>query len=268
MPGYVLSQIDMPDWLYHLPVVWMTVVVVACTSVVCAVVYGVAIRLAANGRAPIFKGVSPVMLTPLAVLFGLIVAFLSSQVWSDSQRANATVAREASALRTVVLLAADFPSETRARIRTLVRQHIEDAINQEWPAMARQEATLAMFSAEASEMPEITLALRSQDATQALAQRELLTAFQAANDARRERIVISQSSINWIKWTVVFVLAILILFTIAFVHIDNRATAAVAMALFSIGVAACIVLIAAHNRPFTGEIRVGPDLLRQVIPKE
>jgi Protein of unknown function (DUF4239) len=258
----------MPDWIYHLPITWMTVVVVAATSVVSALVYGVAVRLAANGRAPIFKGVSPVMLTPLAVLFGLIVAFLSSQVWSDSQRANATVAREASALRTVLLLAPNFSGDTEARIRTLVRRHIDDAINREWPAMARQEATLAMFSAETAEMPEITLALRSQDTVQALAQRELLAAFQVANDARRERIVISQSSINWIKWAVVFVLAILILFTIAFVHIDNRATAAVAMTLFSVGVAACIVLIAAHNRPFTGEIKVGPDLLMQVMPKQ
>jgi hypothetical protein len=246
----------------------MTVVIVAGTATVSALVYGVAMRLAARGRAPIFKGISPVMLTPLAVLFGLIVAFLSSQVWSDAQRANATVAREASALRTVMLLATDFPAETQERIRALVRRHIQDAIDREWPAMARQEATLAMFSGEAAEMPEIALALRAQDTVQPLAQRELLAAFQTANDARRERIVISQSSINWIKWTVVFVLAVLILFTIAFVHIDNRGTAAVAMAIFSIGVAACIVLITSHNRPFTGEIKVGPDLLLQVIPKE
>ena len=40
------------------------------------------------------------------------------------------------------------------------------------------------------------------------------------------------------------------------------------MTFFTLGVAACVVLIASHNRPFTGEISVGPELLLQVIPKE
>src|SRR5438045_2620791 len=139
----------MPDWLYHLPVVWMSVVVFGGTSLVTAIVYAMSRAFAARGWGPNLKGVSPVMLTPLAVLFGLIVAFLSSQVWSDSQRANAAVAREASALRTVVLLAANFPGETEARVRALVRRHIADAVNQEWPAMARRAATLTMSTREA-----------------------------------------------------------------------------------------------------------------------
>jgi hypothetical protein len=96
----------------------------------------------------------------------------------------------------------------------------------------------------------------------------MVSALQSALDARRERITISRSVINWVKWTVVILLAVLILLTIAIVHSDNRAAAAIAMALFAIGVAACVVLIASHNRPFTGEISVGPDLLLQVMPKE
>jgi len=90
----------MPDWLYHLPVAWMALVICAGTALVAAVVYGAAMALAARGHAPMLKAISPVMLTPLAVLFGLIVAFICSQVWSDAQRANAAVAREASASAT------------------------------------------------------------------------------------------------------------------------------------------------------------------------
>lgn len=126
-----------PDWLYHLPVGWMALVVFAGTALIAAVVYGVAIALAARGRAPMLKAISPVTLTPLAVLFGLIVAFLSFQVWSNAHRANAAIAHEASALRSVVL-PANFPRETEVRVQALVRRHIQDAVSQEWPAMARQ----------------------------------------------------------------------------------------------------------------------------------
>ena len=258
----------MTDWLYHLPVVWMTLVVFGGTALVTGVIYGVVIALASGGRGRAFKAMSPVMLTPLAVVFGLLVGFIAAQVWSDADRANAAVTREASALRTVVLLAASFPKEPAARIRALVRRHIQDAVNQEWPAMARQRANLTMITVADTEAIQLALSVLPQNEAQTVAQREIVAALQSALDARRQRIVISQSTIDGVKWTVVILLAALTLVTIAIVHSDNRATAAIAMAIFAIAITASLVLIASHNRPFTGEISVGPDLLLQVMPEE
>ena len=214
------------------------------------------------------KAMSPVMLTPLAVVFGLIVGFLSAEVWNDAERANAAVIREAGALGTVVLLAASFPGENEAQIRALVRRHTLDAVSEEWPAMARQQTTLAMTTAADTRALELALSLRPATEAQSIAQREMVSALRTALDARRERIIVSRSKINWVKWTVVLLLAYLILLTIAIVHSDNRTTAAIAMGIFSVAVAACVVLIASHNRPFTGQISVAPDPLLQVMPKE
>ena len=52
------------------------------------------------------------------------------------------------------------------------------------------------------------------------------------------------------------------------IHSDNRGAAAAAMGIFATGVAVSILLIASHDRPFTGEISVSPDLLEQVMPEE
>jgi len=259
---------NMADWLYHLPVVWMAVVVFAATFLVSAAIYAAVLALATGERARAFKAMSPVMLTPLAVVFGLIVAFLAAQVWSDVERANNAVIREANSLRTVVVLAANFPQEQETRIRALVRSHILEAVNEEWPAMARHRARLSLISASDAEGLQIALSILPRNEAQTIAQRELVSSLQSARDARRQRIIISESTINWVKWAVVDVLAVLILLTIAIVHSDNRATAAISMAVFSVAVAACIVLIASHNRPFTGEISVGPALLLEVLPGE
>ncbi len=59
--------------------------------------------------------------------------------------------------------------------------------------------------------------------------------------------------------------ALCTLIAIAMVHSDNRLTAAIALGLFSTGVAVAILLIASYSRPFTGEISVGPELLHQVM---
>jgi hypothetical protein len=53
---------------------------------------------------------------------------------------------------------------------------------------------------------------------------------------------------------------------IAMVHSDNRLAAGLAMGLFATGVAASVMLIAAHDRPFVGELAIGPEPLLQVMP--
>src|SRR4029453_77244 len=258
----------MADWLYHLPVVWMAVVVFAATFLISGVIYAAVLALATGERAQAFRAMSPVMLRPLAVVFGLLVAFLAPQVWTDVERANTAVTREANALRTVVVLAAYFPQEQETRIRALVRPHIQKAVNEEWPAMDRRRASLSLISAADTEGLQLALSIVPQNEAQAIAQREMVSSLQSALDARRQRIIISESTINWVKWAVVDLLAVLLLLTIAIIHSDNRATAAISMGIFSVAVAASIVLIASHNRPFTGKISVGPAILIQVLPEE
>jgi hypothetical protein len=49
------------------------------------------------------------------------------------------------------------------------------------------------------------------------------------------------------------------------VHSDNRLTCGITLTLFATGIAVSLLLIAAYSRPFTGEISVRPDLLKQVL---
>src|SRR5260221_909867 len=148
------------------------------------------------------------MLTRLGVVLGLMVRFLGAQVWKAVERANTAVTREANALRTVVVLAAYFPQEQETRIRALVRRHIQKAVNEEWPAMARRRANLSLISASDIEGIQLALSIVPQNEAQAIAQRELVASLQSALDARRQRIIISESTINLVKWAVVDLLAV------------------------------------------------------------
>jgi len=222
--------------------------------------------LARGERAHVFKRVSPGLLSPLGTVFGLLVVFSIFQVWGDFDRARMTVDREASALRTVVLLATSFPGEPETEIRNLVRRHIDDAVSAEWPAMAKQAASLKVAPPALADLLRLALSLTPQSQGQIVAQREIVAGLGNAMDARRERINLSQSTVNWVKWTCMFGQAVCALVAIAMVHSDNRATAAIAMGIFATGVAVCALLITSHDRPFTGEISVKPDVLLQVRP--
>jgi hypothetical protein len=170
-----------------------------------------------------------------------------------------------------VRLAATFPGEPETRLRGLVHRHIQDAVTavtDEWSAMARRRATLRVIPAALGEALQLSLGLTPRGAGEVAAQREMITAVQTALDARRQRIMISGSTVNWVKWTGLLLQAAITWAAIAMIHCDNRATAALAVGLFAAGVAIAVVLIAAHNRPFTGAISVKPDALLQVMPEE
>src|SRR5215510_6637609 len=119
----------MGNWLLNLPVLWMTVVVLGGVYLFTAALYLLITKLAISDRARAFKAISPGMLPPMAVVFALLVGFLAAQVWSDADRANAAVNREAGALRAVVILAAAFPGDIEIRLRDHVRGHIQDAVS-------------------------------------------------------------------------------------------------------------------------------------------
>jgi hypothetical protein len=174
--------------------------------------------------------------------------------------------REASAIRTVVLLATSFPGEPETQIRDLVRRHIDEAVAAEWPEMAKRSASLKVAPAALAELLRLTISLTPQSQGQIEAQREIVAALENAMDARWERINLSQSTVNWVKWSCMFAQAVCALVAIAMVHSDNRA-AAIAMGIFATGVAVCGLLIASHDRPFAGEIHVKPDVLLQVRPE-
>lgn len=255
------------DWLLNLPVVWMSLVVFLATYVATGVIYWIVKALAVGDRARAFKGVSPGLLPPLGIIFGLFVAFVAAQVWNDVDRAKAAVTGEASALRAVVLLADSFPGELRARLHSLVRRQITEAVTQEWPLMARHHATLTLAPPALVEALQVALALTPRGDGEAVAQREMVASLEKALEARRQRIMISQSSVNWVKCIGLLLQAACTLLAIAMVHSDNRLTAALAMTLFATGVGISLMLIAAHARPFTGEMSVGPQLLLQVMPE-
>jgi len=255
----------MSDWIHALPLAWMAVLIFGMTFLVAAAIDRVVQSLAVGERARALKAVSPGLLPPLGIIFGLLVAFLAAQAWGDIDRARTAVNQEASALRAVVILSDAFPGQA-ARLRGLIRQHILDAQQDEWPAMAQRRATITIIPAALGEAMRTTFALPVQGDGQVAAQQAIVAALERALDARRQRILISQSEVNGVKWVTLIIQAICTLIAIAVVHADNRTSATVALGLFSTAIAVCILLITAHDRPFIGQNAVQPTVLLQVQP--
>lgn len=257
----------MSDWLHDLPVPWIGVIVLAAVALFVAVIHLVATRLAVGARGETMRSVSPGLLSPLGIVFALIVGFLAAGVWGDSGKAKDAVGAEASALRSVVLLSDQLPPATAARMRELVRAHIDDAVHREWPAMRKQDASLAALPVPLVQAQDLALDFKPRDAGETETQRELVASLEKALDARRQRIIVSDSGVNAVKWVGLLALAAVMLIAIACVHSANRRTALLAMSLFAAAVVMVVVMLVAQDEPFTGHLGQSPELLEEVVPE-
>ena len=257
----------MSTWVHELPLWLMALVTFGATFLTGAIIHFVTGWLAAGRYGRSFKAISPGLLSPLGIIFGLFIAFTASQVWNDTARASVAVATEASALRSVVVMSAVLPNEAQTELRRMVRDYIQYTATTEWPLVAKGAVTLNVSPPTLNNALKFTLSLPVVTPGQQTAQREVAASLQQALEVRRERILISRSEVNGVKWLCLAFLAVCLLFAIAFVHCDNRLTSAVAIGLFSAALATTFLLILAHDRPFTGDIALTPEPLLQVMPE-
>jgi Protein of unknown function (DUF4239) len=113
----------------------------------------------------------------------------------------------------------------------------------------------------------VAAALEPSRPGQVATQRELVAALTSALEARRLRILASHRHVNGLKWLGIILQALCTLAAIALVHADNRPAAAAGMGLFATAVAICLLLLLAHDEPFTGYYSVPPTPLVNVRPR-
>lgn len=254
----------MSDWLHNLPVPWMALVIFGFTYLVAAATYAVVAALKGwLGKS--YKAVSVGILPALGIIFGLFVAFTAAQVWADNDRAGAAISREASALRSVQVFAASFPGESEQAVDNLIRDYVQEAAGVEWPMMAYQRATLNTRQHALTKALHLVLSLPATSPGQQTAQHAITSAIETALDARRQRIIVSRAEVNFVKWVCLYLQAASVMLALAIIHTDDRGASAITLGLFASGVAASVLLIAAHDRPFIGQLSLTPAPLLQVI---
>jgi hypothetical protein len=223
-------------------------------------------RLLANRRIALdLKSTTPVILTPLSVVASLLIVFLAAHVWANLDHAGGYVTQEASALHEAVLLSQNVPAGTRNAVRGSIRDYLAFVDTEDWPSMAKSRADLQRQPPGLSDAIKATLSFNPADRGQQLAQQQILVALERALEARRQRILLSQAGVEPIQWIVIFVLEVLLLLTLASVHIDRAITAGFGVFVLSTAFASCLILLLINDRPFSeGGYTVQPIALHQI----
>ncbi|MCE0766231.1 DUF4239 domain-containing protein [Pseudonocardia kujensis] len=253
------------SWLVDTSLALLTAVIFLAVYLAAAVVLAVLYLARRSGHAAALGPLSPGLLSPLGLIFGLLVGFLVADVWSDRAQAATSVSQEASALRDVDLLSSAFPAE-RPEIRQLLRDQIDEYVTTEWPQMADGRATLSLAPALLVQIRGIVLGLPIQTDGQRVAQDRLETSIDRALEARRTRLVLSASAIDPLRLTALYLVAVTTLAAMGCVQADRLRRAATALALLATAMAIALTLLVAQGAPFTGYYAIDPGHLLEVRP--
>lgn len=208
-------------------------------------------------------GVAPPFINIIGVLFGLTLAFLANDTWSARDRAMNSVYREADALQGLSALSDTLPEPLRARVRSALSDYANASVA-EWPLLAQRSASPAVM-ARADTL--LTL-LAGRDVGQAVGSPVQALLLQKASELRNDRdqrVALSQTHVNPLKWLGMAFLGLLTLLSIAVVHVDKPRAALVSIVLFALAAAPTAAIVLIQGNPFEEPTAVTPAPIRQAI---
>jgi len=209
------------------------------------------------------QGVAPPFINIIGVLFGLTLAFLANDTWSAHDRAMNAVYKEADSLRSLVALTANLPPAMQHELRTAVAAYGRASAG-EWPLLAERQTSRAV-----SEQADALLALLATKAVAAAAgsnvQALMLHKASEIRDERDQRIALSQTHVNPLKWLGMGFLGLLTLLSVAVVHVDKPRAAFVAILLFALAAAPTAAIVLVQGNPFQQPTSVTPAAILAAI---
>jgi len=209
------------------------------------------------------------MLGVVGTLFSVLIGLLVANAIENYYEVRHMVSDEANAVGDVFRLARGLQSDDRVRIRNLCRNYVDEVITTEWDLMCRKEMSDKAWEVY-TELWEASVAINPVNDRQNNLQQVLLSSMQQLGENRRVRSIACAQSISILLWfAIAFGAIITVVFTNLFTSRLGRLHTLMTV-LIGVSLGLNIWLLADYSAPFSGDLRLQPDLfveLREVLFK-
>lgn len=210
-----------------------------------------------------FRGIAQNFLTVINVIFALNLAFLANDTWNARDRALDTVHHEAGSLRNLLDLGAQLPDELRSTLTQVVKDYAHLAITDEWPRLARREHD-GLVDAQLDALVAFVASKEVAASTTPSVVSQLLQQAVQVRSTREQRIALSQTHVNPLKWLGMVFLGFLTMISIAMVHVDSPRAQCLAVLLFATAAAPTAAIILIHGNPFQQPMAISPEPIGEI----
>jgi len=229
-----------------------------------ALIVWLSFRSPLRGRIQSFKGVVAPFFGSTAIIFGLLIAFLSNDIWDRNKQAEHLIFAESDTLVALYSLSAASGVDNQG-LRTAIRSYVTAVIEDEWPRLAVQQRSAQADAALNALLREVAATGVGKDVS---VQRTMLDMALRVRAAHEDRVVLSNDRTVVTKWIAVLLLALITQLSIAVVHLEKPRPQAAALVIFTLAAVSILGLLAVPEAPFEPPVFIPPgpiaDVLKQV----
>ncbi|MEU6239237.1 DUF4239 domain-containing protein [Kitasatospora sp. NPDC047058] len=204
-----------------------------------------------------------VVLGMFGAIYGIILAFVIVNLWTQLEGTMSVVATEATSASQIVRDARAFPPEHQAAVDAAVKGYVHSVVEVQWPLMREGRGD---FSRTAEHVEAMYAALRGFEPQSQSEQVFYQEAVDSLNDVvaqRRSRIADSKLSLPPLLWLLVIGGALVIL-PLTFIYgIRNRRIRLLFVGSVAGLIGFSLLLVLVLDRPFAGDLCVSPQPFKQ-----
>ncbi|MFD0375826.1 DUF4239 domain-containing protein [Streptomyces sp. NPDC127112] len=247
-------------WLLnHLPTGWLAALVVGGIILLALVGSVLATRFFPVLAAGENNDMVGVVLGMFGAIYGIILAFVIVNLWTDLQTARTVVAAEASAVSQIVRDAEAFPPGTRTAVYDRVDNYVHTVVERQWPMMQVGRGDAAVTSQAVDDLYRVLAAYEPRSFSAQAFYQEALDSLNEVAAQRRARISQSHDELPALLQVLIYGgAAVIVLITLLYGVRDRRVRL-----LFVGSVAALIgfslLLVIVLDCPFAGDMSVSPQ---------
>lgn len=204
-------------------------------------------------------------LTGFILSASLMIAFISSEVWTEAGKAQAATEREAVALAESLRLSRHLPETEGERLRKALLDYARSVVQDDWKAMDTRGFSTRTDDAFHDVRAAFHALRTGGEGASALLVDTLKLQINTMAEAKEARRSIARHSVSAIKWIMLIVQLAATAWVITELHRESRREMVTALAAFSFSFGAICFLILMYDRPFTGVTRIEPAQMASIL---
>jgi hypothetical protein len=202
-------------------------------------------------------------LSIIGTTYAVILGFMLYTVWTDFQAASANADAEANSVMNIYRLAEGLPAPQRDELKQMARAYVDAVINQDWPAMARGEVSMAASHPVSMKMWQILMSVKGASPTEITAEDHALYELSAMSEHRRIRQLQNAERLPAVLWFVLILGAALTMMSSCMFGAESSLLHSLQVFAFSLLIALALVAIGDIDRPYQGSVSVANTAFRR-----
>lgn len=253
----VLRLLSIPTWLLGL----ITIVPsVALTMLIAA-------WLRKRNYQPEDNGAVTALHATVSTIYTVLLAFVVVIVWQQLTDAGARVETEATRLSNILRDSGVFSQADQDSIRDAVARYIDLTSSREWDNMAAGKGADPLANGAYEDIWEAVYRIEPAGPRQETFHAEMVTRLNELGAARRSRLLGARASVPAVMWLLLLVGGAMVLVLSYLLPHGSWKGSNLALGATGAVISITLFLIFAMDHPYTGDLRVDPTPLTDLVPR-